>query len=506
MTPELDRHLRSFTNFPSPPGVASRLIELAHDPDLVLSEVANAISMDASLATKILRIANSPLYAQVRRTDTLKQALVVLGLNATLALSLSFSLVKSLRGAKPNSIDFPWYWRRGLLAGVAARSLGEAAGHSLLEELFLAGLVQDIGMLALDRAVVDLYKDTQDLQHTHGQLSAHERKKFGHDHAEVGAWLLKQWNLPSRLVQAVELSHSKDIRRCLDLTDCFNRCVGLSGAIADIFLNPQDERTFIETAQQVQRVFDLDKTAFVSILDRISAVLPDTSAVFETALIDDPVSVVARARSVLDLQTATNLRDLQELRAEVQTLTQRATEIEARSQLDPLSGALNRGPFEVHLKQYFERAVLSGAALSIAVCVIDDIQRIRDVVGSQADALVLQATTKTLTGCIRSGDLVTRYGAEEFVIILALADETTTRDICQRIVVAAQTTRHSILGHSLPVSLSVGFATHEASHPFENAEALLKAAQQAVHTATLHGSHQIAAYAPVMSRPRAYFL
>ena len=98
MTPELDAQLRSLVNFPSPPGVASHIIQLAQDPNIEMGKVAKAIGMDPALSTKVLRIANSPLYAQRRRSENLRQALIVLGLNATLTLALSFSLVKSLRG------------------------------------------------------------------------------------------------------------------------------------------------------------------------------------------------------------------------------------------------------------------------------------------------------------------------------------------------------------------------------------------------------------------------
>src|SRR5688572_7438683 len=146
MTPELEAHLRSFVNFPTPPGVAAHIIELARDPNIEMGRVARAIGMDPALSTKVLRIANSPLYAQRRRSENLRQALVILGLNATLTLALSFSLVKSLRSDKPNGVNYPWYWRRALLSAVAARALGDAAGQQLAEERFLAGLLQDIGM------------------------------------------------------------------------------------------------------------------------------------------------------------------------------------------------------------------------------------------------------------------------------------------------------------------------------------------------------------------------
>src|ERR1700691_3815178 len=111
LNPEIEAHLRSLVNFPSPPGVATHIIELARDPDIEMAKVAKALSMDSALSTKILRIANSPLYAQRRKSENLRQALVVLGLNATLTLALSFSLVKTLRAGKVNGIDYPLYWR-----------------------------------------------------------------------------------------------------------------------------------------------------------------------------------------------------------------------------------------------------------------------------------------------------------------------------------------------------------------------------------------------------------
>jgi GGDEF domain-containing protein len=158
-------------NFPSPPGVAAHIIELAQDPGIEMGKVAKALSMDSALSSKVLRIANSPLYAQRRKSENLQQALVVLGLNATLTLALSFSLVKSLRGAKPNGLNYKLYWRRALLAATAARALADAMRQTLAEEIFLAALLQDVGMLALDQAVPDLYRDAEKLQRDHAALA-----------------------------------------------------------------------------------------------------------------------------------------------------------------------------------------------------------------------------------------------------------------------------------------------------------------------------------------------
>lgn len=299
MRPDLDAHLRHFVNFPTPPGVASDILRLAGQPQSDMDCVATAISRDAALSAKVLRIANSPLYAQRRRSSSLRQALVVLGLNATLTLALGFSLVKSLRGAKPHGVNHPHYWRRTLLAASAARALGEATSQSALEELFLCGLLQDLGMLALDRAVPDLYTDTGELQRSHRELAIHEQGRVGMDHAAVGAWLLEQWHLPSRLADAVAASHRHDHRRALDSADTFNRCVALSGPVADLFLATPDPRLTREVAQQAERVFGLEPERFTEVLERVGAMVPETEALFETDLLGDPELIVKEAQAAL---------------------------------------------------------------------------------------------------------------------------------------------------------------------------------------------------------------
>src|SRR5450631_932478 len=200
-----------------------------------MGKVAKALSMDSALSTKVLRIANSPLYAQRRKSENLRQALVVLGLNATLTLALSFSLVKSLRSGKANGISYPYYWRRALLAATAARALADALHHASAEEIFLAALLQDVGMIALDKAVPDLYRGGESLQRDHKALAELEKKRLQSDHAEIGGWLMRTWNLPDRLHVAISRSHTLDMAATADPAQTFDRCVALSGPVADLF-------------------------------------------------------------------------------------------------------------------------------------------------------------------------------------------------------------------------------------------------------------------------------
>ena len=506
MTPELDAQLRSLVNFPSPPGIATQIIQLAQDPNIEMGSVARSLSLDPALATKVLRIANSPLYAQRRRSENLRQALVVLGLNATLTLALSFSLVKTLRGGKPNGVNHPLYWRRALLGASAARALGEATGQTLLEELFLAGLLQDIGMLALDKAVPDLYRDTEKLQKHHRDLGAHERKRVGVDHAEVGAWLMRQWNLPDRLTNAIGQSHKLDNRRVVDPADGFNRCVSLSGPMADLFLMPADRRPFLDVAQQVERVFGLNKEQFGEIIQRVSSLVPETESIFETASLGDTEKIVEQARDVLMLRNLQVIREVSNLRDGLGSLTDRTRELEEESRRDPLTGAYNRTYLEKYLRQEFEQANKNDWPVSIAFCDLDGFKKVNDAYGHQAGDKVLQATAAILRGCVRRVDVVARYGGEEFVLVFPATDRDIVRAVCERIVDAFQKTRHELGPQSVPVTVSIGYATHGREQRFDTVEALLKAADQALYTAKLQGRNRTVRYEETGRAPVVQFL
>ena len=181
LTEELRKRIESCSNLPSPPGVATKIIRLANDPDADMARIAEVLALDPAITAKILRIANSPMYARQRKTENLRQALMVVGLNATISLALSFSLLKSWqRHDDEGGLDYPLYWRRALLSATASHVLARIIGIKDGEELFLACLIQDIGLMALDRAIPDLYdglghEQTEVLGHVDGHPGVKSR-------------------------------------------------------------------------------------------------------------------------------------------------------------------------------------------------------------------------------------------------------------------------------------------------------------------------------------------
>jgi len=472
--------------------VATHIIDLARDPDIEIGKVAKALSLDSALSTKILRIANSPLYAQRRKSENLRQALVLLGLNATLTLALSFSLAKSLRSGKANGISFPFYWRRALLAATAARALADALHHTMAEEIFLAALLQDVGILALDKALPDLYRGGEALQHDHLALAQIERQSLQTDHAQIGGWLMRTWNLPERLTVAISRSHTLELTVTTDPALLFQRCVALSGLVADLFLLDPEQRQFAATAQSAQRSLGLDKMAFGRVLATVGAMIPETEAIFDTDLLakQHPELILEQAREVLMLRSLHALREINTLRAVAESSNSRALELEEETRRDAMTGVFNRAYLDQVLSREFDQAIRHRQPLSLAFADLDFFKGINDRFGHQAGDRILQATARILRGNTRESDLIARYGGEEFVVLLPGTDAHVAQMICERIVVAFQNTGHVIGSDNARVTISIGCATHTATTPFSSAADLVKAADQALYAAKMRGRNR----------------
>jgi diguanylate cyclase (GGDEF)-like protein len=502
VNPEVEAHLLSLVNLPSPPGVATHIIELARDPDIELCKVANVLGMDSALSAKILRVVNSPLYAQRRKTDSLRQAVVVLGLNPTLSLALSFSLVGSLRSTRPNGLDHPLYWRRAVLAALCARALADAAHHPMGEEIMLAALLQDVGMLALDQAVPDLYRGMGS-QRDHAAVAAIEEQRLQTDHAQVGGWLLRKWNLSERLHLAVCHSHSADPSdHSVDPSDTadrgriFERCVALSGQVADLFILDLQEHGCAEAAQRCERGLGLNRASFGEVLDAVGSMIPESEAIFECGTLarQHPELVLEQAREVLMLRSLYAWREISTLRAAAQSVSSRALELEEETRRDALTGVYNRAHLDQTLAREFESASRHRWPLSIAFADLDSFKSINDRFGHQAGDRILQATARILRANTRETDVLARYGGEEFVLVMPATDAPTAQSVCQRIVEAFRTTTHTVGSDRSTVTVSIGCATHGQNTSFANTADLIIAADQALYTAKLRGRNRSVPY------------
>lgn len=494
----LEQELQSCENIPSLPSVALKVIEASKDPDIGLREVASIISSDPALAAKILRIANSPLYSQRRTANNLREALTLLGFNAALTISLSFSLLHSLKDSAKNKKNNESHWKRPILSAVIARLLGAQLGVHKLEELFLAGLLQDIGILVLDCIKNSPYKDNDDTL-KHSDRITSEIQHLGVDHSLIGAWLLQTWKLPERLVNAVMYSHSfnEQLEEENNFDIDFYHCLNFSGVIADLWLEEADENVLKTTMDAAQMFLGLDKARFNKLLMDINIELPEISSLFEINIISekDRDRVLDDARDLLLERSIYFIKQSEDDRRELESISERVKKVEKINQLDHLTRVYNRRHIELLLDEEYEYANINHWPLSLAFIDVDNFKTINDTYGHLAGDDILKMIADFFAKNIRETDVLARYGGDEFLLMLPGA----TSDIAHSMLTRLVNLFRALPGiefknEMLTTTLSIGLATHFDKYNFESVNKLIAATDEALYMAKEAGKNCLVVY------------
>ncbi|WIH06296.1 GGDEF domain-containing protein [Xanthomonas translucens pv. graminis] len=493
MRPELEAILAHSRNLPSPPGIALRIIDLAQDPDVDLATAADTIAMDMALSARMLRIANSPLYASRRRIDNLGQALTMLGLNAALSLALGFSMVQSLRSDTVSSDLQERIWRRSVLSALASRLLGQAMGMRKHEELMLAGLLQDMGALALLHVCHDDYAPLlREAGDSDGEtLLALERERLGCDHAEVGAWLAQKWKLPGYLQRGIGRSADADPAQ-----DTFGRCVLLSGSVADIWLSADTDAARCQAMERTYRELQLDSRRFDEVIAGMAQALPVIAPIFDVR-VAQPERIDAIISHARELMVLRNLREIQEAthaRQQADESEHRARRLAEQASRDALTGVYNRHQLDILLSQQFDLASRHDWPLSIAFIDLDDFKKINDAHGHLIGDQVLRAFAQALQPLLRSSDTVARFGGEEFLVLLPNTSEEAALSVIQRILLdIVQRPMVELKSGPLYISFSAGVATQGGRERFGTAQELLQAADDMLYSSKHGGRNRVTA-------------
>lgn len=494
--------LKLCTSLPSPPGVAARIIEIGQDSTAGMGEVADAVTLDPALTAKILRMANSPIYARQRKTENLRQAIMMFGMTGTLNLALSFSLVSNLRTKEQKGIDYNLFWRRSLAAATCCRLLGVHHQASEKEEYFLAALLQDIGVLALDKAVPELYQSIDQQSTHHHHLTEIELEALGTDHTTVGAWLLQSWNLPRRLLYGVGGSHDPLAIEIIEEIQPLVECVAVSGVMADIWCREDNEQALQEAIQMANKHLEMDRETFLTILDTAGMELQETSVLFDVDFGDPSliVSILDSAKEVLVLRNIQAAQEVSALRSVVESLESKTNELEEETRRDGLTGLYNRAHLERVFGEEFESAKRHGWPLPAMFVDLDHFKQVNDTYGHHIGDKFLQLSAKLLTENTRNTDIVVRYGGEEFVILLVGTNLEGAQATCQRLLEAFRTTQFKLdRKGEFTVTASIGLAVQGEGVIFHKSEELLHAADRALYIAKKQGRNQYQNYEPELA-------
>ncbi len=197
---------------PAMPQILIKLIDLCQHDEAGMDQVAKLIAHDAGMTAKILSIANSSAYRHSGIKLGLAQSLNTLGLEMIKTMVINESVFQTFNNfSRSNNTDLRGFWVHALKAAVIARELAKKMSYPHSEEAYLAGLLHDVGRLALLSATPQEYSSIFSARDDE-QLCAVETSSIGINHAEAGAWLAEQWNLDSFLTDSVLYHHEPTAR------------------------------------------------------------------------------------------------------------------------------------------------------------------------------------------------------------------------------------------------------------------------------------------------------
>jgi HD-like signal output (HDOD) protein/signal transduction histidine kinase len=197
---------------PAMPQILVKLLGHLQADDLGMQELAALIAKDAGMTGKLLAVANSSAYHRGSRAANLEQSLASLGTDMIKTLVISDSVFQTFNNfPHSGSTDLRAFWKHSLAAAVIARDVARRMDYPHLEEAYLAGLLHNVGRLALLATAPKEYAfnftalDDED-------LCAVEQRTLQITHTEAGAWLIERWQLDSFLADAVLYHHESSER------------------------------------------------------------------------------------------------------------------------------------------------------------------------------------------------------------------------------------------------------------------------------------------------------
>lgn len=486
--------LRSCSNLPSPPAVATKIIELSSCETSCLADMIEFISLDPALSAKLLRMANSPLYAKQRKIENLCQAITLFGLDGTLNIALSFSLMQSASDNKKSGLDYHFYWKRSLASAMICQEIIQHLDASLKDSAFLSGLLQDIGMLALDKVKPDLYLGC-DKQTDHQAVYEYEQKILQVDHSAVGAWMLEEWHLPANIIEPILNSHMQAPNTQQPQSNV-SKALACASILADVFLAPKDEihTALTRSIQRVEPILDLERETLHSILESVSSNYNELAKMFDIHLENSRMCefISEQAKEVLVLRNLTKIKETECLQETAKQLESKTEQLEELNRRDGLTQLFNRRHFDESIQTEFNNTVKFRWPLGLIFIDIDHFKKINDTLGHNAGDEVLCHAASTLLDCTRDSDIVCRYGGEEFTVLLPGTNREGVETICERIIYAFREKTIKISsGEMINITVSAGaFVYNSVDKSIQDAYELVRRADQATYQSKNNGRDQ----------------
>lgn len=198
----LRERIENLANLPTLPGVVQVITRMVDVDEVSAKDIADVISRDQVLTSKILKMVNSPVYGFPERIASVSHALVLLGFNTIKSVVLTTAVFDQLGKERPG------FWQHSLGTALVSKHIARTIKLADPDEIMMAGLLHDLGKVVLAFVAPEDYAAALMIADLGAKsIRAAEIEVFGVDHCDVGGWVCKGWRLPARLCDAVIHHH-----------------------------------------------------------------------------------------------------------------------------------------------------------------------------------------------------------------------------------------------------------------------------------------------------------
>ena len=266
--------IESLSSLPTIPPVVTKILGVIDSEDISLKKIGEFISQDQSISARVLKIVNSPIYGFPGRISSVHQALMLIGLSAVKGMLLGISIFDMMQQSMVG------LWEHSIGTAIASRIIASRVGIKNPDDVSVAGLIHDIGKVALSMCYPELYKKTLELASDRQMyITEAEKEVFGVTHTQAGRWLTEKWNFPKELIESVSSHHnplqSKEYSKVTSIVTLSENLIKMMGFgfSGDPFVHSIDESLWQEVGLKDDDLLQVFSEVEDSIADKEALIL-----------------------------------------------------------------------------------------------------------------------------------------------------------------------------------------------------------------------------------------
>lgn len=199
-------------SLPAMPAIAQKLLTLALDTDEGEAQLLKLIEQDPLIAAKIIGLANSPMFGSSRKVNSVTDASMLLGLTRVKSVAIGIATISAVAKIPEGILKANDLWQHSMAVALVMRTLAKAmpANRRPLDDaIFLAGLLHDIGFMALSYLNIDASDALHNALQAQPERAIQdiEHELIGLTHSEIGAQLAHHWDLSEEIIAVIRHHH-----------------------------------------------------------------------------------------------------------------------------------------------------------------------------------------------------------------------------------------------------------------------------------------------------------